>query len=65
MTSKITSLVKLNAPKNIMECEEIAIAADRLKISDNSLTMWLASFIKAFKGLVKMQATLLTIFLRS
>jgi len=31
------SLVKLNAPKNMMECEEIATATNGLKISDNSL----------------------------
>jgi len=40
------SLIKLNALKNIMEGEKIDSAADRLKISDNSLTMLLASFIK-------------------
>ena len=44
------TLVTLLAPRNILQSKEISTAADRLKISDNSLTMLIASFIKACKG---------------
>ena len=44
------TLVTLLAPRNILQSKEISTAANRLKISDNSLTMLIASFIKACKG---------------
>ena len=44
------TLVTLLAPRNILQSKDISTAADRLKISDNSLTMLIASFIKACKG---------------
>jgi len=35
----------LTAPRNIMDNHEIAAALDRLKISENSATMLISSFI--------------------
>jgi hypothetical protein len=42
--------VSLQFPKNIMLCDEITSAADRLKLSDNQTTMIVSAVIKAAGG---------------
>ena len=45
-------ILTVKYPCNIMDNHEIAAALDRLKISDNSATMLISSFIKACNGVV-------------
>ena len=40
----------LQAPKDLVQHSEIASVADRLQLSDNSVTMFLAEVIKACNG---------------
>ena len=42
--------VLLKAPKTIMESPQMLMAADRLKLSDNAVTMMVSAFINACDG---------------
>lgn len=42
--------VTLNFPRKIMQCEQITEAGDRLKLSDNQVTMIVSSVLKAAGG---------------
>ena len=44
--------ILLQAPKDLVHNLEIASAADRLQLSDNSVTMFLAAVIKACNGIL-------------
>ena len=48
--SSQSSFVTLNVSKNLINCTEIIQVLDRFKISDNPVTMLVASFIKACQG---------------
>lgn len=45
-----TEFVSLRMPKKIMQCDEITKAADRLKLTDNQVTMVVSAVIKASGG---------------